>query len=78
MRIWSACYVHSRPKCLAAVYEIKCLHMYVPEGGNERGRFATPTCFAIFDSYDIWGACDLNLVMIYSLASKGDFKLGDL
>ena len=24
-----------------------------PEGGNEEGRFATPTSFSIFDSYDM-------------------------
>ena len=26
---------------------------YVPVGGNERGRGATPTSISIFDSYDI-------------------------
>ena len=31
------------------------------------GRVATPTNFSIFDSYD----SDLNLVMISSMASKG-------
>ena len=29
------------------------LNAYVPEGGNERGRGATPTSISIFDSYDI-------------------------
>ena len=26
---------------------------YVPEGGNEGGRVATPTSISIFDSYDM-------------------------
>ena len=28
-------------------------NVYVPEGGNERGRDATPTSISIFDSYDM-------------------------
>ena len=40
---------------------------YVPEGRNEEGRVATPTRFSKFLSHR---ACNLNLLMISSLASK--------
>ena len=44
-------------------------NVYVPEGGNEGGRDATPTSLSIFDFYGK-RPFDLNLVMISSLATK--------
>ena len=43
--------------------------MFQKAGMREGGRVATPTSFSIFDSYDI-KSFDLDLVMVYSLASK--------
>ena len=49
--------------------------MFQCAGMREGGGRATPTSIAIFDSYDK-KPCDLNLVMISSLASKcQDFKV---
>jgi len=51
---------------------------HVPEGGNEGGRKATPTSTSIFDFYGK-RPCDLNLVMISSLAAKCQhFQVGGL
>jgi hypothetical protein len=50
------------------VYKVKCLTIFQ--------RAATPTSMSIFDFYDM-KPCDINLVMISSVASKcQDFNVG--
>ena len=56
-------YIYIYTLCLICLRSF-ALFANVPEGGNERGRKATPTIISIFD-FDGIKPYDLNLVMHY-------------